>query len=504
MADPFVLSQVRRLPLFAQCSPEQIGVLADAFQVVRYTAGQPLYRQGERSQALFMFASGGGQLVRTLGSGAQQVIGQVNPGEFVGEASLFAGDPRDVTAIASADSVVLLLTRQALDQALAARPDIRKVLNIRTADRSIIQVQQERGVRGDEQVLLTTRRHPWSVISRIFRAALVGVLIIAIALLLGRLPAADGFALGTGVFAVLMPILLSVYWILVWRNDFYTVTSQRVIHEVRMVLTGAVRRDQILHTAVQTVDLHRNGWLAEVLGFGDILIGALGRPNPMALRQVPNAPQVQLAIFNQTQLRAQGVLPTSSVTRGTSVMKLGGFFPRMKTVDGTRIVYHKHWVVLLRYIGRAIFGYVLLVLLLGLIGSFRRQLGALASGEFVLAAALLWLAINTLYLAWGYLTYLGDVYIIEDETLIDIRRSPLGWREYRSQAGLRQVQNVTSAIRSLVGRIFNYGDVIIQTAAGGAPGQLDFNDVSDPQGVADEILRRIQAIDDRRGAGPGR
>jgi hypothetical protein len=114
---------------------------------------------------------------------------------------------------------------------------------------------------------------------------------------------------------------------------------------------------------------------------------------------------------------------------------------------------------------------------------------------------LLWLAVNTLYLAWGYLTYLGDVYIVDEETLIDIRRAPLGWRELRSQAGLRQVQNVTSAIRSIVGRIFNYGDVMIQTAAGGASGQLDFTDVADPQGVADEILRRIQVIDDRRAAG---
>lgn len=329
MADPFILSHIRRLPLFAGCNEEQIGAISGAFTMYRYAPGQLLYRQGEQSQGLFLFVSGLGQLLRNTGDGQNRFVAHVQPGQYIGEASLQAPIPRDVTAQAIQESVVLALYKQNLDALLAARPDIRAVLG----------------------------------------------------------------------------------------------------------------------------------------------------------QSVPPAP-----------------LPTSTTSSPSPARRgeFGGFFPPVVWVDGRRIVYHKHRLVLLRYLVRPLFGYVLLVLLLAVAGIFRKQLGDLASPGFLLIVSFCWLLANSFLVLWEYLTYLGDVYIIDDEAVIDVRRSPLGLREYRAQASLWQVQNVTSQIKSLLGRAFNYGDVLIQTAAQQNATRIDFMDVPNPTGVANEISIRMRALESRR------
>ena len=85
MADPFILSQVRRLPLFTYLSPEQAEVVAGAFQQKRYRPGDRLYRQGDNVQALYVFVSGGGVVLYTGADGAEQQQGTLGPGQFVGE-----------------------------------------------------------------------------------------------------------------------------------------------------------------------------------------------------------------------------------------------------------------------------------------------------------------------------------------------------------------------------------------------------------------------------------
>lgn len=328
MADPFIISHIRRLPLFGGCNEEQLGAISGAFAMYRYAPGQVLYQQGERSQAMFLFVSGLGQLLRNTGNGANRFVAHVQPGQYIGESSLQTPVPRDVTAQAIQESVVLVLYKQNLDALLVSRPDIRAVL------------------------------------------------------------------------------------------------------------------------------------------------GGIAPPAP---------------------------LPTPTpATAGTRPGEFGGFFPPTVWVDGRRIVYHKHRVVLLRYLARPIFGYVLLLLLLSIAGIFRKQLGDLASPGVLILFSFFWLVVNSFLVLWEYLTYLGDVYIIDDEAVIDVRRSPLGLREYRAQASLWQVQNVTSSIKSLIGRVFNYGDVLIQTAAQQGTTRIDFTDIPNPTGVANEISIRMRALESRR------
>jgi len=490
MADPFIVSHIRRLPIFARCNDEQLDALAGMFQMFRYAAGQPLFQQGERSQALYLFVSGEGQLMQTLPNGAQQIMSVVRPGEYVGEASLFAGNPREMSAVVTQDSVVLALQKVSLDSVLAARQDIRAALAIRQEDRGQLRIQQEQGVRGDEQVLLTTRRHPWVILGQVVRAAFAAALCIALAIILGRLPAAGTLALIVAGAGVILPVVGAIYWVLEWRNDFFTITSQRVIHEDRSFLTGAVRREQMLLGSVQTVDLQRVGLVAELAGFGDVLLGSPGQANPLTLDHIPDPARVQQLIFAQTQLRHSGT-PITTTQRGSGRGEYGGLFPPMTFTDGRRLVLHKHWAVLVRYIVRPLFGFVALAILIVIAGVFQKQLGATLTGPVIALFAALWIAVNSFFVLWGYLAWIGEVYVIDDEMLLEIKQTPFRFRESRVQTGMAQVQNVNSTVRSILGRIFNYGDVTIQTAAPGSSGRVDFREIANPARVADEILRRL-------------
>jgi CRP-like cAMP-binding protein len=498
MADPFILSNIRRLPLFAPCNPEQLNAVAGSFQMLRYAPGQPLYQQGENSHALYQFVSGSGQILRTTGgSGTQHVVGQVRPGEFIGEASLFSGALRDVTVVAAEESVVLLLQKAALDQLLAVRPDIQRVLNVRNDIRSEAQYNKERGVRTDETVLLTTRRHIWTFFKKTLRAVALAAAIVFVALLIGRLPSAGLLPVCLCAGGLIFPLLMAGYYYIDWQNDFFTITSQRIIHEERAALTGVVQRDQVLLNSLQNINLQRRGYIADLLGYGDVILTTAGRDKPLILDRIPNPNHVQDLIFQNSEGGLAGMGTVVTISHGSSAFSLGGFFPPMRMVEGSRITLHKHWVVLLRYIVRPIFGFVLLLGVLAVIAALgQTTLGALATPTCVLVFVLVWLVVNSFLVLWGYLSWLGDIYIIEDEQIIDIKRSPFGFSEYRAQAGLQQIQNVSSAVSSVIGRIFNYGDVYVQTAAGNS--RLDFNDVANPSSVSDEILRRIQVQQSRR------
>jgi hypothetical protein len=105
----------------------------------------------------------------------------------------------------------------------------------------------------------------------------------------------------------------------------------------------------------------------------------------------------------------------------------------------------------------------------------------IALGLFALTAFLFY---------WAYADWRDDTYIVDNQSIIDINRKPLWLSEARTQAGLQQIQNVTSRIDSLWGQFFDYGSVIIQTAA--EHGTMVFRGVRRPTAVAEEILQRMQ------------
>jgi membrane protein YdbS with pleckstrin-like domain len=521
VADPFVVSHVRRLPLFTYLSPEQLDVVASAFQRRRYAPGERLYSLGENSQGLYLFVSGGGRILRAGPDGIEREVGQVQSGAYVGETSLFLNERRDATVIAAQESIVLVLPKAQFDAVLNARPDIRPVLNMPRALMDSLQQQRERGIRPDEVTLLLTRRHPWAFAGRALRGALLFALLFGLALVSTRvtLLPAPILPLGFLALAVVVPGLMGLYYFLEWRNDYFVLTNQRVVHEERFLMTGQERREQALLNNVQNVNVARRGPVAEVIGFGDVVISTAGNPQPVVLDKIPNPMRVQQLIFDQIQknkaaqnvegrnairsqidalltapggsLAAQPPMPQQySAMPRQQVNLFRLLFPRARTVSGDRIIYRKHWIILIRNVWRPLLFYLALAALVMVRLSGRVAFLQTIPGAAFVALGLLWLLFNTFWLYWEYADWYDDTYILDSQSIMEIKRRPLWLNENRKQAGLQQIQNVTSQIGSIWAQLLNFGDVIIQTAA--EHGAMEFRAVSNPKGVAEEILQRVQ------------
>ncbi len=598
MADPFVLSHIRRLPLFANCSATQLQALASIFQQEAHHPGDSIYRQGEDSHALYLFVSGAAQLWHVGADGIDKLQHAVSPGEYVGESSLFVPAPRAQSLVVTEESLVLVLTRGHFDAILHAYPDIQAALAHggtpapgpqpprqaapyipppaapqplqppapqpysaqpqsaqphyphypgsssappqqpapppQTPYPAQPQYPQQLGqpyppqpapptpqypqypgvpspaaqspvdMQGGERVLLNVHRHSWIFLTKVLRAIGLFFVLMAITALAARLPAAYNLIpLTLCGIGFVVPILLTLFYYFDWQNDFFTLTDQRIIHQERYLLSGREQREQLPLYNIQNVELIRPGYFADLLGYGTIIVGAAGTQLPITLDHVPHPGDVQKLISDQVDRippaqRGGGANNQGGRGAGTPNVPAArsysgysdSFFPAARTVQGGRVVYHRHWLILLGKTTRPIVAGILLLFVIGIrLFSTNAFIQSLSPGVSLTIIGV-WLAIVSFWFLWGYIAWREDVYVLDTDSVLDIVRAPFGLREQREQASLRQIQNVTSQIHSLWGSIFNEGDVVIETA--GQHGQMVFRNVHKPAQVADEILQRVR------------
>ncbi len=149
--------------------------------------------------------------------------------------------------------------------------------------------------------------------------------------------------------------------------------------------------------------------------------------------------------------------------------------------DGEEIVLllRQHWV---RNAGWLFFLCLMLTTpVLFLIGfSMSNMLGR----EFTLILLIIWYLITLAYGLESFLHWYFNVYIVTNKRIIDIDFYGLLHKEI-TEASLDHVQDVTYRVYGLAATIFNYGDVLVQTAAQEA--RFDFLHVAHPAAVHDKL-----------------
>jgi membrane protein YdbS with pleckstrin-like domain len=169
--------------------------------------------------------------------------------------------------------------------------------------------------------------------------------------------------------------------------------------------------------------------------------------------------------------------------------------PKEKKATGAELVWRKHW---LNLVARA--GAPFLLSIVWFVGGFVLLLRDVAvfgftPGELVLAWALLE-AFFLGWLWWQYTDYQNDLYIVTDDRIIDIEMRPLGLQEKRREGTLDRVQNVNAVQNSIWANIFDYGDVVISTAA--ADEGFTFMMVGKPKLVQATIFQKLDAYRNRQ------
>jgi membrane protein YdbS with pleckstrin-like domain len=334
---------------------------------------------------------------------------------------------------------------------------------------------------GEELVLPIMRRHFMKLLERNVLPLSLALVLIGFALWNASSPTTFRSIALAVVFLLLSLICLRMLFQLYdWSNDSFIVTNRRVIHIERAYFI-AERRHEAGLRQIQNVSIQIKNPLEQLFNFGDVLIETAGRAGLIRFDGVPNPREVQAQIFQligHAQPRRE---------RHESLHWLVRLLPFVPLREDDTIIWHKHWIILLRK--TTIPGLLLLILP----GVFAILASAeLAPVNFItlFAVTLLWL-IDLLWFVWQYQDWRNDEYLVTSDRLIDIERIPFVFED-KKEASLAQVQDVRYEIPSLEARILGWGHVYIETA--GQARNFDFLYVPNPRAVQEEVMRRVGAL----------
>lgn len=108
--------------------------------------------------------------------------------------------------------------------------------------------------------------------------------------------------------------------------------------------------------------------------------------------------------------------------------------------------------------------------------------------RFEFIVTLVWYMITASFALEGFLKWFFQVNIVTDERIIEVDFLSLLYREM-TDANIDQIQDVTPRVGGTLRTFFNYGDVVIQTAA--AVPLITFEGVPNPDKVA-KVLRELR------------
>lgn len=119
-------SMIENMPLFADLTDEQRGLIAERMALETRRAGDVIYTQGKPATALYMIKSGRVRLVTEQFA----VLANLSQGSLLGEVDVLSGRPHTTTAEAATDVALWALRADDLAELVAARPEIGRQLKV--------------------------------------------------------------------------------------------------------------------------------------------------------------------------------------------------------------------------------------------------------------------------------------------------------------------------------------------------------------------------------------
>jgi len=115
---------VKEAPLFAALNDDDVQALRATMSSVHLDRGDILFREGQRGDRLYVIVTGKIKLGRTSSDGRENLLSIQGPGEMFGELSLFDPGPRTATATAVAETELIGLANESLQEFLRERPAV--------------------------------------------------------------------------------------------------------------------------------------------------------------------------------------------------------------------------------------------------------------------------------------------------------------------------------------------------------------------------------------------
>ena len=121
---PRVIATLRRVPLFAELSDQQLGAIADRATRKRYERDSIVFSEGDPCQELLIVEEGSVKLLKSAANGRQQLMGIERAGNTLAEVPVFDGGRYTVTALVIEATVLLRLDAEHFRKVCLQQPEV--------------------------------------------------------------------------------------------------------------------------------------------------------------------------------------------------------------------------------------------------------------------------------------------------------------------------------------------------------------------------------------------
>lgn len=131
--------------LFSNLSPTERQPLYDVARIKRYSAGTPIFIEGDQGDGVYIVRNGIVQISARVNQGERRRLGRIGVGDFFGEMAVIDNEPRSATATAEVDTELYFIPSAAILEMLQRSPKLAVTLvklislRIRESNRQYIQ-----------------------------------------------------------------------------------------------------------------------------------------------------------------------------------------------------------------------------------------------------------------------------------------------------------------------------------------------------------------------------
>lgn len=115
-------SCIERVPIFSNLDCLEMGEVQSLINHKNFKKNELIYMAGEKGGSLYVINSGRVKITRISDSGKEQVIRILEPGEFMGELSIFRSSPLMDNAEALEDTMMCIIDERDLKELLGKYP----------------------------------------------------------------------------------------------------------------------------------------------------------------------------------------------------------------------------------------------------------------------------------------------------------------------------------------------------------------------------------------------
>lgn len=112
------------VPIFDGLNPEQKKEISEGITHIHVKRNETLFLPGDVLDTLYILASGQINLIRLNENGKEQLVSIIQPGDFIGELSIFRKTEADTMGVAKKDSRLCTLRYDYFQQFLSRTPQV--------------------------------------------------------------------------------------------------------------------------------------------------------------------------------------------------------------------------------------------------------------------------------------------------------------------------------------------------------------------------------------------